>query len=66
MDYGLDDRVRFPAGVRDFTLLHSVQNDSRATQAPIQWVLKAFRQGVKRTGREADHSLPSNAEVKKR
>jgi hypothetical protein len=33
-------------------------------QAPIQWVPGALSVGVKRPGREADHSPPSNAEVK--
>jgi hypothetical protein len=31
---------------------------------PIQWVTEALSLGVKRPGREADHSHPSNAEVK--
>jgi hypothetical protein len=35
-----------------------------STQPPIQWVPEALSPGVKRPGREADHSLPSNAEVK--
>jgi hypothetical protein len=34
------------------------------TQPPIQWVPGALSLGVKRPGREADHSLPSSAEVK--
>jgi len=34
------------------------------TQPPIQWVPGAPPLGVKRPGREADHSLPSRAEVK--
>jgi hypothetical protein len=34
-------------------------------QPPIQWVPKALSPGVKRPGREADHSAPSSAEVKK-
>jgi hypothetical protein len=34
------------------------------TQPPIQWVPGAFSLGVKRPGREADHSLPPTAEVK--
>jgi hypothetical protein len=34
------------------------------TQSPIQWVPGAFSPEVKRPGREADHSLPSSAEVK--
>jgi hypothetical protein len=32
---------------------------------PIHWVLGALSQGVKRTDREADHSPPNSAEVKK-
>jgi hypothetical protein len=31
------------------------------TQPPIEWVPAAFSLGVKRPGREADHSSPSNA-----
>jgi hypothetical protein len=34
------------------------------TQHPIKWVPKALSLGVKWPGREADHSSPSNAEVK--
>jgi len=33
-------------------------------QPPIQWVIGALSLGVKRAVREADHSLPSCAEVK--
>jgi hypothetical protein len=34
------------------------------TRPPIQWVPGALSLGVKWPGREADHSLPSSAEVK--
>jgi hypothetical protein len=34
------------------------------TQPPIQWVPGVLSQGVKRPGREVDHSPPSSAEVK--
>jgi hypothetical protein len=34
------------------------------TQSPIQWIPGALSLGVKRLGREADHSPPSNAKVK--
>jgi hypothetical protein len=34
------------------------------TQPPIQWVPAALSLGVKRPGREADHSPPSSIEVK--
>jgi hypothetical protein len=33
-------------------------------QPPIQWVLGASSPGLKQPGREADHSPPSNVEVK--
>jgi hypothetical protein len=33
------------------------------TQPPIQWVPGSLSLGVKRPGREADHSPPSSAEV---
>jgi hypothetical protein len=33
-------------------------------EPPIQWVKRALSLGVKRPGREADHSPPSSAEVK--
>jgi hypothetical protein len=33
-------------------------------QPPIQWVPGALSSGVKRPGREADHSPPSSDEVK--
>jgi hypothetical protein len=34
------------------------------TQPPIQWIPGALSLGLKRPGREADHSPPSSAEVK--
>jgi hypothetical protein len=46
----------------------SVSRDSSVgmgpTQPPIEWVLGDLSLGVKRSGREADHSLSSSAEVK--
>jgi hypothetical protein len=33
-------------------------------QPPIQWLPRALSLGVKRSGRESDHSPPSTAEVK--
>jgi hypothetical protein len=35
------------------------------THPPIQWVPGALSLGVNRPGREADHSSPTSAEVKK-
>jgi hypothetical protein len=44
---------------------HRVQNGSGAHTAFTQWVgTRGSFRGVKRLGREADHSPPSNAEVK--
>jgi hypothetical protein len=57
LGYGLDDRgsrVRF---IGSRTALGP-------TQSPIQWVPGAISLGVKRPGREADHSPPSSAKVK--
>jgi hypothetical protein len=51
--------------LQDFSLLHSIQTGSGAHQPPIQWVLGAISLGVKRQEREADHSPPSCAEVKR-
>jgi hypothetical protein len=67
LGYELDDRgsrARFPAGAGNFSLHYRVQNGSGAIQPPMQWVLGAISLGVKRLGREADHSPPSSAEVK--
>jgi hypothetical protein len=65
--YGLDDRCsrfRFPVVAGNFSLDHRVQNGSGLTQPPIQWVSGAISLGVKRPGRETDHSPPSSDEVK--
>jgi hypothetical protein len=49
-----------------FSLFCYSQHKSRpalgTTQPPIQWVPGAFSLGVKRPGREADHSSASSAE----
>jgi hypothetical protein len=63
LGYGLGDRgsrVRFPAESGNFSLHHRVQ----PTQPPIQRVPGTVSLGVKRQGREADHSPPSSAGVK--
>jgi hypothetical protein len=36
-----------------------------STQPPMQWVLGALSPGVKRPEREADHSPPTSAEIKR-
>jgi hypothetical protein len=64
--YRLDDRgsrIRFPVEAGSFSL-HCVQNGSGPTQPPGQWVPGFFSLGVKRPGRDANHSPPPSAEVK--
>jgi hypothetical protein len=57
---GFDSRC----GLGIFLLTTAYRTALRPTQPPIQWVLGALSLGVKRPGREADQSPPSNAEVK--
>jgi hypothetical protein len=67
LGYGLDDRgsrVRFPAGVGIFLFTSASRTALGPTQPPIQWVPGALFLGVKRQGREADHSPPSSVDVK--
>jgi hypothetical protein len=67
LSYGLEDRgsrVRFPAGAGNFSLHHRVQNGSGAHPASYPMGSRGSSLGVKRPGRETDHSPPSSAEVK--
>jgi hypothetical protein len=67
LGYGLEDRgsrVRFPAGVGNFSLHHRVQNGSGTHPASYPMGTRGSFPGVKRPGREADHSPPCSAEVK--
>jgi hypothetical protein len=57
-DYGLEDRVRFPAGARNVSLLPIVQTGSRVHPASYQ-----ISRGVKRPEREANHSPPFSDEI---
>jgi hypothetical protein len=58
------ERVRFPAGDGNFSLYHRARTAVGPAQPLIHWVPGALSVGVKRQGREADHSPPSSAEVK--
>jgi hypothetical protein len=51
--------------VKNFLFSKSSRPALRSTQPPIQWVTGALSAGVKRPGREVDHSPPTSAEVKK-
>jgi hypothetical protein len=53
--------VRSPAGAKDFSSSPCVQTGSEAH--PASYPMGTER-GKARPGREADHSLPSSAEVK--
>jgi hypothetical protein len=67
LGYGLEDRgsrVRFPAGAGNFFFTNESRTALGPTQPPIKWVPGALSLGLKRQGREADHSPPSSAEVK--
>jgi hypothetical protein len=60
LGYGLDDRgsgVRFLAGVVNFSLHCRVQNGSGAYPAYYPMGSVALFLGIKRPGREADHSI---------
>jgi hypothetical protein len=64
--YGLDDRgvrVRVPVGSRIFS--RSSRPALWCTQSPVQWVPGALSPEVKQPGREADHSPPARAEIRK-
>jgi hypothetical protein len=65
LGFGLDDwwfESRYGLG---FFFFFTVSRPALGpTQPPIQWITEAVSLGVKRPGREADHSPPSSAEVK--
>jgi hypothetical protein len=61
--YGLG-RSSSPGRGKIFLFFSSSIPVLEPTQPPIQWVLEALPPGVKQSGREADHSPPSSAEVK--
>jgi hypothetical protein len=66
INYGLDDRgFDSRQGLRVFLFTNAFRPALGPTQRPIQWVPGALSLGVKLPGREADHSLPSSAEVMK-
>jgi hypothetical protein len=52
-------------GLGIFLLTTASRTALGPAQPPIQWVPGALSLGVKRPGREADHSPPSTAGVKK-
>jgi hypothetical protein len=66
--YKLDDRgvgVPSPGKVKKFLFSTSSRPALGPTQPPIQWVPGDLSPGVKREGREADHSPPTSADFNK-
>jgi len=59
---GRRSRVRFPARVRGFSPLENGETSSGAHSASYTEGTGVFYSEVKRPGREADYSPPSNAE----
>jgi hypothetical protein len=57
--YGLDGQVRFLAGVRDFSLCHSVNNGSGTHPDSYPLCSRGSFPECKAAGHEADHSPPS-------
>jgi hypothetical protein len=64
-DYDLDDRGSIPDRGRGFFSIPSIQTGSGAHPASyLMGTGGSFPGGKARPGRDADHSPPSNAEVK--
>jgi hypothetical protein len=57
-------RVRFPAGAGNFSVHHRFQTGSGVHPAFYPMGTRGSFSGSKAAGHEADHSLPSSAEVK--
>jgi hypothetical protein len=58
-------RSSSPGRVKNFLFYSSSRSALGSTQPPIEWVPGVSSSVVKRQGREADHSSPTSAEVKK-
>jgi hypothetical protein len=56
--------VRFPVGAGIISLRHRVQTGSEAHPASYPVGIGVFSPGIKRSGREADQSLPPSSKVK--
>jgi hypothetical protein len=56
-------KVLLPERARNFSLIYSLQTDSGPTSPPVEWAPGTLSPGVKRQGREADHSHSSSAEL---
>jgi hypothetical protein len=54
-----------PGRVKNFLFSTSPRPSPRPTQPPMQWIAWVLSPAIKRPGREADHSSPTSAKVKK-
>jgi hypothetical protein len=63
MAYWLNNRNSIPGKARNLSPLYSVQKGSEAQLESCSTGTEALSSGVKRLGREAQHSPPSSAEV---
>jgi hypothetical protein len=63
MDYGLDGQDSIPGRGKIFRLSIAPRPALRATHPLTQWEPGALSVGVKRSGRQVDHSTQSSAEV---
>jgi hypothetical protein len=64
-DYGLDGPNSINQHLKIFVSSTRCRQILGPTQPHIQWVPGTLVPGVKRTAREADHSPPSSAQIKK-
>jgi hypothetical protein len=60
----LDGRGSIPGRDKIFLFFIVSRQVMEITQPPVQWVPGTISPGIKRAGREADHSPPSSAEDK--
>jgi len=58
--------IRFPAKAGIFPCVTTSRQSQEPTNSPMQWVPAALSLGVRRSGREADHSLKVNADYVKK
>jgi hypothetical protein len=65
MSYGLGGQGSIPGRWKTFFFSTASIQALGPTQSLIQWVPGDLSLGIKRQGREADHSPPSNTKVKK-
>jgi hypothetical protein len=62
--YGLDSRGSIPGSGNRFSILHNVQTGSEAHPASYPVGIAGCFSGIKRPGRESDHSPPFSTKVR--